>query len=148
MFFLVVVFGLFNGVCVLPVLLSWMGPPPYLNAKSMTPAEESSVKLHTSSATHLPNELPALHYTVNDVSSKSESPILDKDFKEKANDNSISVDRCDPQRMLVEPMNHTSQESSPLLKENSFIHQPLSCEQLIKDCEEYLEAEKNGNDKE
>ena len=29
-----VVFGLYNGICVLPVLLSWLGPSAYLNARS------------------------------------------------------------------------------------------------------------------
>ena len=31
-FFLVVVFGLFHGLAFLPVLLSWIGPSPYLSA--------------------------------------------------------------------------------------------------------------------
>ena len=29
MFFLVVIVGLFHGLVVLPIILSWIGPPPY-----------------------------------------------------------------------------------------------------------------------
>lgn len=31
-FFLVVLFGLFHGLVYLPVILSWIGPSPYLTA--------------------------------------------------------------------------------------------------------------------
>ena len=39
-FLLVVVFGLFHGLALLPVILSWIGPPP--NVEHSRPDEDSS----------------------------------------------------------------------------------------------------------
>ncbi|XP_055956287.1 patched domain-containing protein 3 [Patella vulgata] len=45
-FFSVVVFGLFHGLCYLPVVLSWVGPAPY---DSALPTKSQDVEINTSS---------------------------------------------------------------------------------------------------
>ena len=43
-FLLVVTFGLFHGLILLPVLLSLIGPAPYLNSKPATEEQENTSK--------------------------------------------------------------------------------------------------------
>lgn len=45
-FFLVVLFGLFHGVVLLPVILSWIGPKPYKLVK-LADKDEAEVHLDT-----------------------------------------------------------------------------------------------------
>ncbi|XP_077981544.1 patched domain-containing protein 3-like [Glandiceps talaboti] len=47
-FFLVVLFGLFHGLMVLPVLLSWIGPSPYMSAEERGTKEDDAIALETS----------------------------------------------------------------------------------------------------
>ena len=51
-FFLVVVFGLFNGLGLLPVILSWIGPAPYLNARQQPESPNQSISLKDISGTN------------------------------------------------------------------------------------------------
>jgi len=46
-FLLVVVFGLFHGIVFLPVILSWVGPKPYLTHKSVAQNEPVATTLTT-----------------------------------------------------------------------------------------------------
>lgn len=51
-FFLVVVFGLFNGLGLLSVILSWIGPAPYLNARKQPESPDLSISLKEISGTN------------------------------------------------------------------------------------------------
>jgi hypothetical protein len=46
-FMTVVLYGLFHGLVYLPVVLSWVGPPPY-QSRSIKEAEERTKMLHGS----------------------------------------------------------------------------------------------------
>lgn len=51
-FFLVVVFGLFNGITLLPVVLSWVGPAPHLNASTGPPSASRSGSTNINGQVH------------------------------------------------------------------------------------------------
>lgn len=65
---LVVILGLWNGLILLPVLLSWMGPPPYLSAQLQSTHYRSTLKVSESAADNLALERDN-HFMVNNMSS-------------------------------------------------------------------------------
>ena len=122
-----VVFGLYNGICVLPVLLSWLGPSAYLNARSGVALTSQQPAVSTQVGVKFYN------FTSNEPTTDIEPhvvPQMDKTLQEKL--------------LPLESIETGDIELGEMTKAPE-VEPPLTCEQLIQDCEEYLKSVENSN---
>ncbi|XP_067927836.1 patched domain-containing protein 3-like [Watersipora subatra] len=149
-FFLVVTFGLFQGICVLPVILSWFGPPAYIFARSgvaLTSAEATHVSL--AAPPHTLKREPAQMKGAEDVvslhaetaaSNRHETTVLDRNYIEMTIAKPSQVEQTTLANFsFLEAVNSVEKLGTGLA-----VEQPLTCDKIILDCEEYLHIEQSN----
>ncbi|XP_067935970.1 patched domain-containing protein 3-like [Watersipora subatra] len=160
-FFLVVVFGLFNGLALLPVLLSWIGPAPYHTATYKVITSNMSITLKdlsNSKPVDLDRLLTGRKRTIPDTSnlekveqyieSLPDRTVLVSHSNENFQPNSLqSGDIAKQEQDLDEMLHNLEKESSGIDNTNGAGSRLLpqakihfdNHQHIIEDCEKYLE---------
>jgi len=124
-------FGLFNGMCVLPVLLSWFGPDPYLNATRIKLTSDMNIMSGTREGTHEP--------MTEQIQLKSIAELSDSDSKSEQHFNgniTIQTSNCEELSELLD----TLEKASAIRQHTASLHdeEPKSHHDIIQNCQEYL----------
>lgn len=124
-----VLFGLFNGVCVLPVLLSWFGPDPYLNAAKIEPHSDdydSANLINTKQDDYQLKEI-----AIAEASSSS----TEDGYGSHTNSNASQQTLIGQPQVFVLPKTQTMVRSSSHQAE----YNKLTEEDIFLECQEYLQ---------
>ena len=148
------IFGLFNGMCVLPVLLSWFGPPPYLNATNVSLTSRMSLKLKTLSSQNESRPHQKLRTSLTTSQEREQHRSVLRSHSLKVNGHlglhnielqKLSEDINESLSMLeTQAENNVPKEQLVLSLPKTpqvIIEQPKTHEEIIRDCEEYLLSE-------
>lgn len=142
-------------MCVLPVLLSWFGPAPYLNATNIYLSSHMSLRLkalsslnesrpHQKLATSISTTQDREQYkpaalrphSLNKADLRNNLPMHNIELQKLSEDINESLSMLETQaenNVPKEPLVLTIRKPSPVITE-----QPKSHEDIIKDCEDYL----------
>lgn len=143
-------------MCVLPVFLSWLGPPPYLNATNIALTSRMSIKLKTLSSLNESRPVhPKLRTSLSTTQERdtSKPPPENTELKNRLHNvelQKLSEDINESLSMLeAQSENVPKQETLVLsvLNTRPIIEPPKSHEDIIRDCEEYLIANEMPNDR-
>lgn len=147
---------MFNGICLLPVLLSWMGPAPYLNASRISWSKSDSLTLDTCESPVSSAPSPSKPLTQLDNATEMEpignNRLLTQTERKDAETQAAAADisdshcatpndsvTCDEIGALLDDL-----EKNPLHHQNTDsvtshpTEAPRTLDELIAKCEEYL----------